>query len=203
MNSTICIPHSALPTPHSELNPRRKGKIARLPKPTRDLINHMLDDNLPYHVIIDEPGEGLNAQNLTNWVQGGYQDYLKHQAALDRVRAEMEFATDLLKETDNAAPTLLHRATNLIAATQLFDAVRQYGDEALKNLLLGNPAKYLTMLNTIATMANAGIKLEKQRLSPEAHATLPVSSQIKPDQGSAAVVAVRFQPPVPAPERPN
>src|SRR6266567_9243009 len=49
---------------------RRNGKIARLPKTNRDMINKMLDDGLPYHVIIDElgeAGEGLNTQNLTNW----------------------------------------------------------------------------------------------------------------------------------------
>jgi hypothetical protein len=34
----------------------------------------MLDDNLPYNVIIEELGgtaEGFNAQNLTNWRQRG------------------------------------------------------------------------------------------------------------------------------------
>ena len=32
-------------------NLRRNGKIARLPKETRDMLNHMLDDGLPYRVI--------------------------------------------------------------------------------------------------------------------------------------------------------
>ena len=46
---------SALPQLQA-LNPqpssRRNGKIARLPKQTRDTINRMLDDGIPYHVII-------------------------------------------------------------------------------------------------------------------------------------------------------
>ena len=70
------------------VNARRNGKIARLPKEIRDILNRMLDDGLPYRVIIDElgeAGEGLNAQNITNWVQGGYQDYLKNQHAIARV----------------------------------------------------------------------------------------------------------------------
>src|SRR6266481_5055875 len=97
---------------------RRNGKIARLPKQVRDMINRMLDDGLPYPVIIDElgeAGEGLNAQNLTNWVQGGYQDYLKNQDAIDHAKAQMEFASDLLCEMPDADPMLMHRACNLVA----------------------------------------------------------------------------------------
>jgi len=66
---TTTLPEITLPVPDPQLSARRNGKIARLPKATRDLINRMLDDGLPYHVILDElgeTGEGINAQNLTN-----------------------------------------------------------------------------------------------------------------------------------------
>src|SRR6266436_9802585 len=82
---------------------RRNGKIARLPKETRDMINRMLDDGIPYHIIIDElgeAGEGLNTQNLTNWKQGGYQEWVKNQELIERTRAQTEHAIDLLRETD-------------------------------------------------------------------------------------------------------
>src|SRR5207237_2124272 len=72
------------------VNARRNGKIARLPKETRDMLNRMLNDGLPYRVIIDElgeAGEGLNAQNITNWAQGGFQDYLKNQPAIARTKS--------------------------------------------------------------------------------------------------------------------
>jgi hypothetical protein len=168
---------------------RRNGKIARLPKQTRDIINRMLDDGLPARVIIDELGEagaGLNAQNLTNWVQGGYQDYLKAQEAIARAKAQMEFATDLLAETGDVDPLTIHRACDLVAGLQLFYALREYGDEALKKILQGNPAKYLTVLNTVATMANSSVKLEQHRFKKEALDVLKnsLSSQIKPDQAS-------------------
>src|SRR3954469_17834059 len=83
-------------------NLRRNGKIARLPKVTRDMINRMIDDGLPTRVIIDELGEagqGLNAQNITNWKQGGYQDHLKTQERIERIRIQTETAIDLLKGT--------------------------------------------------------------------------------------------------------
>jgi len=156
---------------HTETaNPRRNGKIARLPKESRDMLNRMLDDGLPYRVIIDElgeAGEGLNTQNITNWVQGGYQDYHKHQEIIDCVKAQMEFATDLLREVPDTDPMLMHRACNLVAGVQLFHALREYGDEALKRLLEGNPARYLTVLNTVATMANSSVKLEQHHLKQE------------------------------------
>src|SRR5882757_2236796 len=97
---------------------RRNGKIARLPKETRDMINRMLDDGIPYHVIIDElgeAGESLNTQNLTNWKQGGYQDWLKNQALIDRMRAQTEFAMDLLRETGHADASLVTEACRLVA----------------------------------------------------------------------------------------
>src|SRR5437867_11393661 len=93
---------SKLETPDDLASNRRNGKIARLPKPTRDMINQMIDDGLPYPVIIDElgeAGEGLNTQNLCNWKQGGYQDWLKQKAFLERAKAQMEAAVDLLRET--------------------------------------------------------------------------------------------------------
>src|SRR6266702_2464204 len=42
------------------------ANIARLPKETRDMINVMLADGVPHHILIEElaeAGEGLNAQS--------------------------------------------------------------------------------------------------------------------------------------------
>ena len=69
--------------------------IARLPKPTRDMLNLMLDDGLPYHVILDELGEtaqGLSAGGLATWVKGSYQDYLKERQTIEAVppRAQIQ-----------------------------------------------------------------------------------------------------------------
>src|SRR5215471_1048317 len=113
------------------LNPqpssRRNGKIARLPKETRDMLNRMLDDGVPYHVIIDElgeAGEGLNAQNLTNWKQGGYQEWVKNQELIARTRAQIEHAIDLLHETDGTANSArVIEACHMVGATQLMEAL--------------------------------------------------------------------------------
>jgi len=145
-------------------NLRRNCKIARLPKETRDIINRMLDDGLPYRVIIDELGEagqGLNAQNLTNWVQGGYQEYLRQQDGIYRSKAQMEFAADLLREMPDTDPTLFSRACNIVVGSQLFAAVLDHGEEALAKAIQENPIRYLTLLNTVAANAHAAIELDK------------------------------------------
>ncbi len=44
------------------------------------MLNIMLDDGLPYHVIVDElaeAGGGVTPQSLAQWLQTGYDDYLK------------------------------------------------------------------------------------------------------------------------------
>ncbi|HWW03552.1 MAG TPA: hypothetical protein VNZ64_27865 [Candidatus Acidoferrum sp.] len=178
-------------------NLRRNGKIARLPKETRDMLNHMLDDGLPYHIIIDElgePGRGLNTQNITNWVQGGYQDYLKHQDAIDRAKVQVELAIDLLREIGDADIAQVRRACNYVAALQLFQTIREHGDETLKNMLQANPGKYLNVIHTLCHQSNASLKVEKHRLTQELLAArttppAPPSSQIKVNQAAAEVPA--------------
>jgi hypothetical protein len=86
------------------------GKIARLSKKIRDELNHRLDDGEPGGRILDwlnvlpsvqvvlaaEFGDGpVNAQNLSNWRKGGYQDWLKQQERRNLVRELTEYAEEL------------------------------------------------------------------------------------------------------------
>lgn len=156
-----------------DLNPqpssRRNGKIARLPKVTRDMINRMLDDGLPYHVIIDElgeAGEGLNAQNLTNWNQGAYQEWVKSQELVELSRARTETAIDLLRETGGAANAdKVVEACNAIGATQLMTALLDHGDEAMKKLLVDKPETYIRILNVVCRLADSGLRYDKHQQS--------------------------------------
>ena len=153
-----------LTTSPSSSEGRRNGKIARLPQATRDMINKMLDDGLPYHVIIEElgeAGESLNTQNLTNWKQGGYQDWVKNQALIERTRAQTEFALDLLRQTGDADPALVTEACHLVAGVQLLHALMDHGDQAVKKLLLDKPQTYISILNVICRMADSGLRYDK------------------------------------------
>jgi hypothetical protein len=152
----------------SVLNPppssRRNGKIARLPKETRDMLNRMLDDGIPYHVIIDELGEagdGLNTQNLTNWKQGGYQEWVKNQELIEQTRVQTETAIDLLRATDGAANAAkVVEACHMVGATQLLHALLDHGDEAVKKLLVNNPDTYIRILNIVCRLSDSGLRYE-------------------------------------------
>jgi hypothetical protein len=151
------------------LNPqpssRRNGKIARLPKETRDMINRMLDDGIPYHVIIDElgeTGEGLNTQNLTNWRQGGYQEWVKNQELIEQTRAQTETAIDILRETEGAAnAATVVEACHIVGATQLMQALLDHGDDAAKKLLVDKPDTYIRILNIVCRLADSGLRYDK------------------------------------------
>jgi hypothetical protein len=180
---------SSITKPKPEAATGRNGKIARLPKSLRDMINRMLDDNLPYRVIIDElgeAGEGLNAQNLTNWRQGGYQDDLKRQAMIERARAQMGFAADMLKETGPNTAGQILQTCNLVAATQMLDVIVDYGTDALKQMIVKKPLAYLTLLNTLCNMSNAAVQADQHRIDVQeaqshAAASVPPAAPINPN----------------------
>jgi len=150
----------------AERGERVDQKIARLPKPTRDMLNLMIDDGLPYRVIIEELGEtvhDLKAGSLANWVQGGYEEYLKERQNIEGVKTQAEFAADLLRELGNIDPSVIHRACMIVAGFQMSNAIREYGDEALKEMLQSNPATYVNLLNALCNVSNSALKYEDHR----------------------------------------
>ena len=55
----------------------------------------------------------------------------------------------------------------MVAALQMFNAIEEYGDEALRDILQVKPASYFTLINTLCTMTNSILKLEEHRLALE------------------------------------
>lgn len=91
----------------------RNGKIARLPASIRDHLNRRLSDGEPgtrlvqwlnglplvQEVMADEfGGRPVKEQNLTEWKQGGYEDWLRHQETCAWVRAVADESAELEDE---------------------------------------------------------------------------------------------------------
>lgn len=63
----------------------RRGKVARLPSATRQIINRMIEDGFPYKAIIDKLNQDgllpypLAEGNLSTWRLGGYEEWRREQ----------------------------------------------------------------------------------------------------------------------------
>jgi hypothetical protein len=89
----------------------RNGKIARLPRTLREELNRRLRDGEPGKQLVawlnSHPktqtvvkrqfgGRAINEQNLSEWKQGGYPEWLAHQETLERIR---DFAANAVELT--------------------------------------------------------------------------------------------------------
>jgi len=128
----------------------RHGKIARLPLAIREQLNRRLQNGelspalLPWLNQLPEvnsvlaeffAGQPISRQNLSEWRQGGYRDWLKHQDRQFLIRRVAEEGTDL-KQYEGKDD--LFENFSRIAVAELFadlDALDQLeGDERWKRL---------------------------------------------------------------------
>jgi hypothetical protein len=127
----------------------RTGKIARLPREIRDQLNRRLQDGEPgTHLVVwlnslpeaqtilarEFAGRAISEQNLSEWKQGGYRDWLARQDALAQVRDLAADAEELAHATDGAL--VEHLATVLTAryAAALADWQGEATDEFRRKL---------------------------------------------------------------------
>ena len=88
----------------------RHGKIARLPKEIREQLNHRIENGwrgarlvnwlneLPQvKEALQEQfhGRAINEQNLSQWREGGYADWLRHQQTQEQTRWVVERSEDV------------------------------------------------------------------------------------------------------------
>jgi hypothetical protein len=106
----------------------RNGKIARLPKHVRQLLNSRLEDGEPGKQLVEWlnglpevqevlklrfGGRPISEQNLSEWKQGGYQEWLKLQESRYLVQHLSEQAEDL--DSDAGSLAVSDRCATLLA----------------------------------------------------------------------------------------
>jgi len=146
---------------------KRNGKIARLPKDLRELINRMLDDGAQYQSIINELDkhrhrwpDGVKAftdGNLSEWHQGGYQDWVHDQ----ETRADLQARREHAQEVDPGAdvPDMVHDVGSL----RLYHLLVSTDRDALEAKVRDNPTLYARLLNAYASLSHRSTNLMKYK----------------------------------------
>ncbi len=142
----------------------RTGKIARAPYNVRMAVNTMLRDGATSRQVIallDGAGiTGVNEQNVTNWREGGYQDWCKEQSRLDEMAAKREFALEVVKQNQGSQ---IHEATLHLAASQLYEALTDFDLGNLKTLLAEKPENYAQIVNSLAKLSKGALEMQKYK----------------------------------------
>jgi hypothetical protein len=154
-----------LPTATEAIKPTRRGrgKIARLPRKIREQVNVMLGDGLPHAEIITrlgEHGKDLNRQNLINWQAGGYREWLKDQPWLDQLHSTVDFAVNVLDDSDSPK---IREASLIIAIKQMYELIRSFEPAEFKAQLTAEPTTYSRILNSLAKLAEVGLRYDRER----------------------------------------
>ncbi len=146
------------------MSDRRKGKVARLTKELRDVVNLMLLDGTTYVQIVielEKRGEaGFNAQNICNWHGGGYVDWLKQHERLEQMRLQRDAAIDLVK--DNQGSTVTEAALHL-ASAQAYEVLADFDLSAFKEAMTENPAIYPKLINGLSKISKEVLGYERFR----------------------------------------
>jgi hypothetical protein len=169
MNTDIAITQETSEVHTLDFNPNTKPihrKIAKLPKPLRDLINTSLDDNLPARQIIEKLQASSNPPlpypisevNISDWRKTGYRRYLAHQDHLDSIEASREAAIEMVRTSNNLS---LPQATLQVIASQCFEILGEFSPAAVKQKLAEDPLKYTSFLHVFARLTREIVHLEK------------------------------------------
>ena len=145
-------------SPHSGV---RNGKIARLPKLHRDMVNRMLQNNVPQDRIVaalDDLGIRVTLRNISNWkTRGGYKDWCLEQERQINLSRIQDNLVDYLRKNDAAQ---LPEVGLQVAATQLSHMFLQ-PDTAQQ--LAAHPEKYRQVVDMLCRLSAQIQSLQKDR----------------------------------------
>jgi hypothetical protein len=133
----------------------RTGKIARLPRDIRDQLNRRLQDGEKGKTLLvwlnahekvqrtlktDFDGRGITKQNLSDWLHGGYREWLFQQEAIEVVRRMDIDVAELDKASKTSLIDLLSRRLAAQYLVMLANGLNGKGavDLKLLNELCGN-----------------------------------------------------------------
>jgi hypothetical protein len=150
----------------TETKNRRNGKVARLPAAIRTKINLFLDDGCTYSKIIAELEKStdpvlpyrLTPDNLSNWFDGGYKDYLRTQERAERLKDTTKAHMHLAKENPaELTAGTIHAAT--LELSEIMDDVATTSRTAA----VANCDKFVRMTNALNRLSRTTMTVHQFR----------------------------------------
>ena len=126
----------------------------------------MIQDGVPYHLIIEKLESpdapplpcAITENNLSDWKDGGYQDWLKDQFWREEMRARFETFSGLLNGAD---PIQLPEGGLQLAAIGLCELLRDLSTSS--NTGNPDPDKYVRAANSLARLSRSILTLQQYR----------------------------------------
>jgi hypothetical protein len=89
--------------------------------------------------------EPVTHQNLSEWRNGGFKDWLGKREAIDRTKILAQYCTELASATGDASGL-----PAAIAGGQLMEILENFDVQAVKDLLASKPKTYIELLDKVA-----------------------------------------------------
>jgi len=148
-------------TPGSLRRRSRNGKIARLPKIDRDMVNRMLFNNIPYPQIakaLREIGIYATARNISNWkTRGGYKEWCGEQERQLQLSLIQDNLIDYVRKNDAGQ---LAEVGLQVAATQLSSS---FLHPDVSRQLAADPKTYSQAVDMLCRLSTHLQALQKDR----------------------------------------
>src|SRR5438876_617927 len=129
--------------PNPAAPPNTTTKTPASPNPTTDLLRLLLQQGegspaLPKLQSQEWGKESKSGSSVPSVASCSdpfsYEDYLKNREDIEDAKTQAEFAADLLRELGNIDVSTIHRACLLLTSLQIYKAIDEYGDEALRKM---------------------------------------------------------------------
>jgi len=140
---------------------RRRGRIACLPKPQRDMVNRMLVNGVPYRNIVaalSDAGFNVTERNVSNWATGGHLEWQFEQDLVLQNRLDQDHLVDHLRRDDASE---LPEVGLQAAATRLSQILLQ--KTARADQVEANLGTFSQMVDVLCRLNKEISTLQKQR----------------------------------------
>ena len=132
-----------------------------MPRAVRDEVNRMLDDGQGYKKIIEwlaaNGHPGVNHDHISNWKDGGYQDWVELQLELARQEKVHELSYKIATANEG---NKTQEAAIQIAANFLFEVFRKFDSKKLIEQLDLDPKHIPTVLNAFTRLNRRAVDLD-------------------------------------------